>query len=186
MKNYFLLVALISFSFIGFSQESTNTEDNFGRNEIKINALYLVLEALEISYERNTSKNTSLGVSVFVPFKKYEFYDNIHYSYSFMANPYFRVFFGKKPAQGFFVEANAALTSLQVYYYDSLYNPNGYFLGRTRRETEFGFGLGIAAGGKFVLNDKFVAEIYGGLGRYLNQDSLGYPRLGINLGYRFN
>lgn len=185
MKQKFWLLAVLFFVQMSFSQENSTDED-FGRHELKINALYLVLEAFEISYEYNVSQNTSLGLSLAFPFNDSMAYDNLHNSTTFMANPYFRVFFGKKPAQGFFVEANAALSSINIINFDNFYNPNSFIYGRTRIEKEFGLGLGIAAGGKFVLNDKFVAELYAGLGRYLNQDSLGYPRLGINLGYRFN
>jgi hypothetical protein len=184
MKQKFWLLAVLFIAQISFSQDNT-TDEAFGRHEIKINGLNLVLEAFEINYEHNLSTQTSLGLGMIIPFNSDKYSGDFVYDFSFMANPYFRVFFGKKPAQGFFVEANGSLASLNVYYYD-FFNQNGAFWNTTRKETEFAFGLGIAAGGKFVLNDKFVAEIYAGLGRYLNQESLGYPRLGINVGYRFN
>ncbi len=102
-----------------------------------------------------------------------------------MVNPHFRVFFGKKPAQGFFVEANTALASLKTDQYKNINNNFGSYA-ILEKNNEFSFGMGIAVGGKFVLNDSFVLDVYGGLGRFFGNDSMeAYPRLGINLGYRF-
>lgn len=185
MKNYFLIFFLFCLSYSGLSQKSSYAEDDFERHEIKINTLYFVLEAVELCYEGNLSKNTSLGVSMFIPFNSIESPVSIKYNYGFTVNPYFRYFFGKKPAQGFFIEANAAMSSLEVNNYYSIYNPNGFYNSNTAKEKEFGFGLGAAVGSKFVIDDQIVIDVYAGLGKYLTQDGLGYPRLGINVGYRF-
>jgi hypothetical protein len=161
------------------AQEEKKETTDFGSNEIKINSLYLLVEVFEISYERNITNHSSLGVSLFIPFK-----DDIDYNY--MVNPHFKVFFGKKPAQGFFVEANAAFASLNKYKYEgNLLSSYSYSYDRVKT-SEFTFGMGIAVGCKFVLNDSFVLDVYGGLGRFFNSEIIeAYPRFGISLGYRF-
>ena len=112
MRTKFWVISTLLFAFNTNAQDEKKDTNDFGRNEIKINSLYLLAEVFEVSYERNISNHSSLGVSLFVPFN-----DDIDYSY--MVNPHFRVFFGKKPAQGFFVEANAAFASLNEYKYEN-------------------------------------------------------------------
>ena len=92
--------------------------------------------------------------------------------------PYYRMFFGQKKAAGFFIEAN----SIVVNYVDTI-----YYNGSTNTyETKTGFGLGAAAGAKFLTKNNLIGEVYGGVGRVFGDNSLGaYPRFGITLGKRF-
>jgi hypothetical protein len=179
MKNKFLTIVLFTILQTTFSQNTTNEDVTFNKNEFKINAGYLIGGIFEITYEGNINKNTSFGVSFLVPYD--EDIDDI----KFMINPFSRIFFGKKPAQGFFIEINGAIASIENTTYT--YNPNT-FGSNSKTEQTTNIGLGIAVGGKFVLNESFVVDVYGGLGRFLNSekgDIQAYPRLGVNLGYRF-
>jgi hypothetical protein len=47
----------------GYSQQKEVSD--FNRNELKGNALFLVLGAVEVTYERILNEDTGLGVSVF-------------------------------------------------------------------------------------------------------------------------
>ena len=177
MKKISYIIFLLLFVIHVNAQENKPVTD-FGKNEIKLNAAYLLAGGFELTYERNLSDFKSVGLAVLVPFEEDTFLD-----LNYMINPYFRFFFGNKPAQGFFVEGNASLASYSSVYYTFIDENNNMF---KEIKDEFGLGLGIAVGGKFVLREQFVVEIYGGLGRYLNDIYYwGYPRLGITLGYRF-
>jgi len=95
--------------------------------------------------------------------------DDVDVNYIF--TPYYRFFFGKKYAAGFFLEGNAA-----VFNEDYL------------NSTETGFGLGFGLGGKFLTKSNWTGELLIGLGRTLmNSDktSEAYPRIGISFGKRF-
>jgi hypothetical protein len=45
--------------------QPTKRSTDFNRNELKGNALFLVLGAVEVTYERILNEDTGLGVSVF-------------------------------------------------------------------------------------------------------------------------
>ncbi|PIX09676.1 MAG: DUF3575 domain-containing protein, partial [Flavobacteriaceae bacterium CG_4_8_14_3_um_filter_34_10] len=102
-----------------------------------------------------------------------------------------RLFFDNKPAQGFFFEGFGMLNSTkeyQYFYYEDI--PNGNYTSTEERKNVVDFALGIAIGGKFVLREKIVAEVTGGIGRNLIQSNeyrytAVVPRFNIAIGYRF-
>lgn len=177
MKNLLILLCLSSF-LLGFSQEKDTIE--FKRNELKGNALMLVAGAVEFTYERLLNDESAVGVSLFFPYD-----DNININFSL--TPYYRFYFGKKPAAGFFAEGFGMLNS---YKYDNFFYGNGnYSTLKTGNATDFALGFGI--GGKWITKKGFVFEINSGVGRNLfNSISRDYDnqivgRGGITLGYRF-
>jgi hypothetical protein len=152
-----------------FSQDSVS----FKRNEIKFNVGYLLGGYPEISYERVLNDESSVGLSAGVNI------ENVIYKFSFI--PYYRVYFGKKPAAGFFMEGNLALFSQDGAEYD-------YRRGIQTYTNFLGFGAGIGLGGKFITKKGFIVELLGGLGRnFVNSDVINevYPRFGISIGKRF-
>ncbi|MFE3869709.1 hypothetical protein ACFX5F_00550 [Flavobacterium sp. ZS1P70] len=62
MKKLFIIMCKFSF-LSGFVQEKETID--FKRNEIKGNALFLVLGTAEITYERLINEDSGLGVSLF-------------------------------------------------------------------------------------------------------------------------
>lgn len=154
-----------------FSQDSVS----FKRNEVKLNVGYLLGGYPEISYERILTHESSVGLSAGVNIE-----ENV-YKISFI--PYYRIYFGKKPATGFFMESNLALFSQAGREYDN----NRAFPIQTY--TNFlGFGAGIGLGGKLITKNGFIVELLGGLGRnFVNIDAINYvyPRFGISIGKRF-
>lgn len=178
----FTCIALLFVAFLGNSQEQEVAQ--FGKNEIKLNMFYLVIGAAELSYERNLNDASSIGMSVLIPIG-----EGARDEINFVLTPYYRLFFGNKPAQGFFFEGFGMLNSTKTYQYFNQVN-NGFFTTTEERKNVVDFALGFAIGGKFVLREKIVAEVTGGIGRNLlnsneNQYSAVVPRFNIAIGYRF-
>ena len=153
-----------------------------GNNELKINLLFTVLGIPEISYERLLADNMGVGASIFVGVD-----NSLDLEYKFAFTPYYRLYFGAKKASGFFIEGNATVISINEDYYIpsssfAMYPGNYVIKNRTS------FGLGAAAGGKFLTRNGFLGEAYLGLGRLLGDRrdySEAYPRFGITIGKRF-
>jgi len=173
MKHlYFTILILASFFTINAQNDNQHNSTNF--NEVKLNGLYLVLGTFEVTYERTLSEESAVGISVFLPFD-----DDISNDIEYYISPYYRFYFGKKYAAGFFFEGFGMLNSTQrndVF----ISNQNNYV-------TDFALGIGL--GGKWVTNSGFIGELSFGIGRNLfnsseTDDDL-VAKLGITLGYRF-
>ena len=176
MKKLFVLLCLTS-SLFGFSQEKETTD--FKRNELKGNALFLVLGAAELTYERLLNEDSGVGVSLF-------FVAEDEFETNFSLTPYYRAYFGKKPAAGFFVEGFSMISTGKNgsnYEYDSI-NQN-YYTVEGKQFTDFALGFGL--GSKWIHRKGFVFEINAGIGRNLlsNNSPEVVGRGGITLGYRF-
>ncbi len=185
MKKLCLVVLLALFTFnVSFSQENnssnskSDTSTNF--NEIKLNGLFLVLGAFEVTYERTINEESGAGITVFLPID-----DDVSDDINYYISPYYRFYFGKKYAAGFYVEGFGMLNST---------NENRFFsdtiIGFTEsREKNTDFALGIGIGGKWVTKSGFIGEIGFGVGRNLfSSNDLDYEIIGkggITLGYRF-
>ncbi len=148
-----------------------------GKNEIKLNGFYLALGVAEISYERILNNESAVGISV-----NFDLEENNLYNFGVI--PYYRLYFGKKKAAGFFIEGNAAVIA------DDPRPCYDCFLSPGPRESKLYFGLGVAAGGKFISRKGWVGEIFIGIGRFFGTNeyyhiSELYPRVGISFGKRF-
>jgi hypothetical protein len=100
MKRTLFLLFLVGALLSAQSQQVESQISTSGpyekHNEIKINGLYFVLGAFDLIYERNLSEESSLGISVFLPFD-----ENVRDEIQYYISPYYRFFFGKKYAAGF-------------------------------------------------------------------------------------
>lgn len=188
MKKFLLVLSLIFLSRTGFvcAQKAGTPEASdslklvvAGKNELKLNMLYGVLGIAELTYERVLGDNSGIGISVAARFD-----DDSNYKLILL--PYYRMYFGQKQASGFFIEANAGLLSHEDGYEHTFYE-NGVEVSRTNYSvSENSFGIGVAAGGKFLNKNGFFGEAYLGLGRMFNSElEVIYPRSGITLGKRF-
>ena len=191
----FLLVTFVSLSIT--AQEFEGPKENRypegveKKNELKLNAFNLIaFAALDISYEKVISANSSYGVAIFYNFSDYE-NDDITFPKKFSITPYYRWFFSEyQYAQGFFIEGFGMLNTFQGFYNSYDYN-NNY----SKIKTQTSFALGISVGGKFVLKEGFTAEVLAGVGRNLikgeSQEDYNtfqneiIGRFGVSLGYRF-
>ena len=191
MKKAILLLLILS-GFNLFSQEA-ETVPEFKKNELKLNALILVVGAADITYERLLNEESGVGISVFAALDK-SIYTR------FYVSPYYRFYFGKKPAAGFFVEGFGMLNHFDDSYdayiesyqgFDSMGNPilyQNYYKGKKITDFALGFGLG----GKWVTKRGIFFEIFGGIGRNLfnsnDNDFYGNTIVGkgsVAIGYRF-
>ncbi|MEO0058618.1 MAG: hypothetical protein RLZZ312_265 [Bacteroidota bacterium] len=193
MKNLLVLV-LLSFSMITFAQDQPakteqeapkkiyKTNKNLGKNEIKLNTTLLLVGGVEMSYERILTDESSAGITIGGSI------DKSTIDYNFSIEPYYRYFFGKKPAAGFFVEGFGSINSRNLTYY----NNNGF----GTLESKVNAGLGVGLGGKFITSNNIVFEIGFGLGRnltarrdemynYNGPDAVLITRGGLLVGYRF-
>lgn len=175
MKKLLLFLCMASFTF-GYGQ--VEKQIDFKRNELKGNAIFLVAGALEITYERLLNEESGVGISLFVPYD-----DSIDINLSL--TPYYRFYFGKKPAAGFFVEGFGMLNSYTQPASEGDWFSN--YVGPEKDVTDFALGFGLGA--KWATRKGFIFEINGGIGRNLfnssDTDYLIVGRGGINLGYRF-
>ncbi|RAJ12170.1 hypothetical protein LY08_02423 [Olleya aquimaris] len=101
---------------------------------------------------------------------------------NFSITPYYRHFFSKKYAQGFFVEGFGMLNSTKnEYVFDSFTNQS------VQDDKNYvDFALGVSIGAKFVTKRGFIAEFYFGIGRNLfnNSNLEVVGRGGISIGFK--
>ena len=179
MKKKYLITAML-FSLFAVNAQNDNSE-NTKKNELKLNVILPLTGALEGTYERNLNKNSSLGVSVFTVFNNDKSHDDLNYSLS----PYYRRYFGKKFASGFFAEGFGMLSSIDgKKIYDTSDN-----LTFTKGSDVIDYSLGIGLGSKWVTKSGIIIEVNAGWGKLLfNADKTDHnqvARFGIQLGYRF-
>lgn len=181
MKKHILILLMLFTVAVVQAQNDTIPDGNFGKNEFKLNAPLLLAGILEPSYERNLTEETSVGISFLVVIDK-----NLNADLNYYIAPYYRIFFGKKYAAGFFLEGFGMLNSIDRTedYYEGNYN---YRL-EEKEVTDFALGFGL--GGKWMTTGGFVFEVNGGIGRNLfnngnDRDYTIVGKIGFNLGYRF-
>lgn len=180
----FLLFAFILFSTHNLmAQQDTIVNSLEKSNEVKLNGVMILLGAFEMNYERNLNEDSSVGISLFTPFDDEVFNDDFNYYIS----PYYRVYFSRKYAAGFFVEGFTMINSID-YQTGWILDNNGNYV-ETKKDTYTDFALGFGVGGKWVTKRGIVFELVGGMGRnLLHADETGTTivgKFGFNLGYRF-
>jgi hypothetical protein len=149
-------------------------------NEIKINVGSTAFAFPEFTYERIIGEDMGVGLSGAFSLVK-------DYAINFQIVPYYRMYFSRKKAAGFFIEANFGIVgqTWPDYYYDY---STGYPRYNNNPNT-VNAGFGVAAGFKFINRNGFIGEAFGGLGRLLGNEDLlyleVYPRVGVSLGKRF-
>lgn len=178
MKKTILSALLLAICGFAFAQQTDSLKKGaLGNNELKLNLAYTIGGFPELNYERILKDDMSVGVAVLVALEE-------DYEYQFAFIPNYRIYFGNKKANGFFIEGNMAIVTTSMdnyYYYDDIAMGNKY---QNRNETNFG--LGAAAGAKFLTKNGFVGEIYLGAGRLFGSNGVGgFPRAGITIGKRF-
>lgn len=171
MNNIKLTLIFFLFSLVLFGQEKTSTP----KNELKINAAYLIAGIPEIGYEYLINEESSFGVDLLFAIE-----DNT--DIRFAVTPYYRLYFGKKQNAGFFAEGFGMFNLTESEDYDYYYD-----MSNKDQPNEFDFALGVAIGAKFITSKGFTFEFFSGIGRNLfNEHSLEVvPRAGLSFGKRF-
>lgn len=180
--SLFLTLLFVSSSYLNAQDDPDPIN---GRNEVKLNLLNLVaFKYLDGSYERVIDEESSFGVAALVNLG--DDFDTFDYLREFSITPYYRRYFSKGYAKGFFVEGFGMLNQASDEFGGTFDDVTQEFTYDTDTYTDFA--VGVALGGKFISKRGFVAEVYGGIGRnLLNSDNpvevVG--RGGISLGFRF-
>lgn len=161
-------------------------------NEFKLDFFYLIFAgALNISYEHILNEESGIGANLILS-------SGEELNTTFSLTPYYRFYFGRKPAAGFFFEG---FTSINSFKYDVITDSNGLnsiFYGQViERKSTTDLGVGFGLGGKWVTKNGFIFEINSGIGRnllnnYTSGNSNGlktsdkiFGRGGVSFGYRF-
>jgi hypothetical protein len=188
MKKIIFVIALVLGSF-SFAQEATPTENTNPKNELKINAISTLAGFPEFTYERLLNEESAFGLSLgFAADKEMET--------KFTLVPYYRFYFGKKYAAGFYVEGFGMLNSISIpdyQYYNYSYDPvNSYYYSTQKGEKYTDFALGFGIGSKWITKKGVIFELNAGFGRNLlnadKNDFYGHEfvgRGGLSVGYRF-
>ncbi|MDR0667122.1 MAG: hypothetical protein LBF90_00695 [Prevotellaceae bacterium] len=181
MKKYFLFSfvltasCLLSQPLIAHSEPEKTLSDvpTFPKNEIKINLAFLYAPALQVYYEYLINDESGIGFSVMKSFNNETFF------YDHQVLGFYRFYFGKKPADGFFAELNVA-----AYTYDENYWTNIFRSNPLERKDIFTGGAGISFGWKFVTKNNIVFELLTGGGRSFFHPSF-YLQGAVTIGKRF-
>lgn len=182
MKKFLFCLVFLSINLGLFAQNES------AQNELKINMSNLIgFKFFDIGYERILNEESALGVNLLFNIDKNSDATSLDEYRTFSITPYYRHFFSDKHAQGFFVEAFTMLHTakkISDYYYDPV---NDTYYNNDNSDKYTDFAVGISAGGKWVSNRGFVAEIYLGIGRDMlgNSDVEVVGRGGVSIGYRF-
>lgn len=178
---------LLSFSlFFGlFSAQAQETEKQRKNDVLADPILLIAVPMANVSYERLLSENKGLGINAMI---KLDPEDGRFSQFS----AFYRMYFGKKYASGFFLEGFIPVTTesndIYSYNYDDI---NGYYY--TSSVTKGNFttaGIGFGVGGKWVMKNNLVIEASGGIARrFGNRDKHYFDevtgKIMGGIGYRF-
>jgi hypothetical protein len=174
MKKLTLIALLFALNWQANAQISEAPD--FKRNELKLDVAHLLNATIKIEYEHFLNDWSSLGV---VALQNFSSKDNEDYIQTQLLGLY-RLYFGKNPMSGFFLEGSFGLTSGNWYNYN-------YLGGGGKYEKYTTFGMGIALGWKWhIPKSNVVLDLFGGAGRLFGDNNPGFaPRVGICVGKRF-
>ncbi|WP_299220535.1 DUF3575 domain-containing protein [uncultured Aquimarina sp.] len=181
MKKTISVIALLCFLFTAKAQNQNDTINPFEkRNDVKINVYFTVLGLFETTYERNLNKKSSLGITALYVFSQRNDEDT-----NFLISPFYRRYFGKKYASGFFVEGFGTLGSTDG---KQLTDMNGNITLNEGPDV-IDLSLGLSLGYKWVIKNGIFFEVLVGMGVNLfNADKTDHNvinRRALSVGYRF-
>lgn len=181
MKRCVLLLVLF-FPFLGYAQQNPQQplQDDFNRNELRLNALFVLFKGIEVSYERAVNRDVSFGFSsLLVSYDK-----DLDYSQKRNIVAFGRYYFGKNPVSGFFAETFVTFFNRDYYVYRE--DKKSQYSSSFHNENNFAIGFGI--GSKWVKND-FSFELSLGVGRIPREGKEQYNnfigRGAVAIGYQF-
>ncbi|MFB0939146.1 MAG: hypothetical protein ACI89R_000677 [Candidatus Azotimanducaceae bacterium] len=177
MKKIILITIISIVSLSTYAQEEKENH-----HEVKINAFnLLIFKHLEGSYEYLINSESSAGIAARFALNSYDDRNIISYNERYVFTGFYRRYFSKKYAAGFFVEG------LTMY---SHTENDVDIIGATSKQSSNDIALGFALGWKFVSKRGLALEFYGGIGEQItsSNDNVAtevIPRLGASIGYRF-
>lgn len=185
MKYLLTFIACVTFTCSSLAQSKySNKQKNIQRknediasyvlkqNEIRLNSASSIYGVPEINYERFCADNLGVGLATSITLLDSK---DLKQRYSIL--PYARIYFGEKPASGFFFEANTAILGQE---YTVVSGQDNASILRTR------VGFGAAIGVKLLAKNGIVGEVYSGGGRRFGDGPDGaFLRIGVCIGRRF-
>lgn len=183
MNKILFGLSLIFGTFAAQAQENTEKQR---KNDILADPILLIAVPLaNVSYERLISDNKGIGINAMINLDR-----NDDRFTQFSA--FYRMYFGKKYASGFFLEGFIPVTTetndIYSYNYDDV---NGYFYTSSVRKNNFTtVGIGFGVGGKWVMKNNLVIEASGGIARRFGDRDKHYfeevtGKIMGGIGYRF-
>lgn len=182
MKKIFLIIVFLLSLFTVKAQSQNDTISNpfEKKNDVKLNLYFTALGLFEVTYERNLNRKSSMGITGLYVFSQKNDEDT-----NFLISPFYRRYFGKKYASGFFVEGFGTFGSTDG---KQLTDINGNITLNEGSDV-LDFSLGLSIGGKWVTKSGIVFEVLVGMGANLfNSDKTDHDvinRRAISIGYRF-
>ncbi|MDR6546583.1 hypothetical protein J2810_002642 [Chryseobacterium rhizosphaerae] len=177
-KNFSLLIILFAFYSVN-AQSETDANPYQKNNEIKLNLIAPLSGAVQVDYERHLNKHSSVGISAYMVYDHTK-EEDMNYNIS----PYYRYYFGKKYASGFFVEGFGMFTSIDG---KKKYAADNVTF--TENKDVYDIALGAGLGWKLVTKKGLVFEANVGYGKLLfNADKTDHDvvaKFGLSIGYRF-
>jgi hypothetical protein len=163
--------------------------ESYKKNELRVDPFYLIFSgAINVNYERVIDEESGFGVTLVASSGK-------EINTRFSLSPYYRMYFGKKTAAGFFFEGFAMYSSFdadRLYTYSSTSNGSQFVYYETKEKNINDLAIGLGLGGKWITRKGIIFEISTGIGRNLLND---YDDLyldnqiafkgGISIGKRF-
>ena len=159
------------------TQDAAALETEDPKHELRLNALYLLLGAFEVNYEYLINENSAVGLSGMYTF------DDDFWEFKHHITGYYRHYFGKKYAGGFYGEVFAMYNSIEDDYY-YFHNGTSYY----EDNASHNFGMGFAFGTKLISRKNLLLDVGVGLGRKIyssGDDAWLVPRFNVSFGYRF-
>ncbi|WP_027388615.1 DUF3575 domain-containing protein [Chryseobacterium gregarium] len=179
MKKTFLLLIILFAFYSVRAQNETDANPYQKNNEIKINLIAPLLGAVEAGYERHLNRHSSLGISAFFVYD-----DTKNEDMNYYVSPYYRYYFGKKYASGFFAEGFGMFTSTDG---KKIYSADRLTFTENKEVSDVALGAGL--GYKLVTKKGLVFEANAGYGKLLfNADKTDHDvvaKFGVSIGYRF-
>lgn len=147
------------------------------KNEMRVNLFSGLLGLPELNYERLLNDNSGLGLAINVAAENKELMAT-----RALVLPYYRMYFGKKYASGFFIEGNMGLSFEQQPEYNfGIWPPPP-----VQYKSGVYYGLGSAIGVKLENRNRLIGEVFLGGGRLFGDSYYGgYFRMGVCLGGRW-
>ena len=186
MKKLLLIASLVVA--VSFQAQETSETSAERQNDIMISPIELIAgPALNVSYERLLNRNSGIGINAIVLLEK----ETADSGVTMQISPYYRMYFGKKYASGFFVEGFVPITMSNDTYYNYSYDPQYGSVGSTyKEEKNTTVGIGVGFGGKWVVRNNIIFEASIGIARRFGMsdtydDSVITGKGMLGIGYRF-
>jgi len=183
MKKILFGLSLIFGTFAIQAQETTEKKR---KNDILADPILLIAVPLaNVSYERLISENKGIGINAMINLDR----ETDRFT---QFSAFYRIYFGKKYASGFFLEGFIPVTTesndIYTYNYDNI---NGYYYTSSVKKGNFTtVGIGFGVGGKWVMKNNLVIEASGGIARRFGDRDNHYfeevtGKIMGGIGYRF-